>query len=169
MTVTQDTAPALRTSARDLITPEEFDGVVNTVLGNNVNMELDVARRITDEALKFLAASASFPGQGLRPSRVVDEGWHALILHTRVYQRLCQTLGTFIHHVPEIGDPTRFAPGILEPTVEAIMNAGYAPDRDLWVGPNDPSIPVAASCQHSPDGGPGTCTGDCSNTGPNVA
>ncbi|MGW6461103.1 hypothetical protein ACWF94_35125 [Streptomyces sp. NPDC055078] len=35
-----------------------------------------------------------------------------------------------------------------------IAEAGYEVDRDLWRGPEDMMVPVAASCQHSPDPGP---------------
>ncbi len=140
--------------ARDLLTPTEFAGVAATVLRNNRDMDPVVAERITAEALKFLAAAAHSPGQGLRPSRIVDEGWHALILHTKVYANLCTQLGGFIHHVPEPPDSTRYNPGALERTQGAISEAGFEPGPMLWLAPGDPSILVAASCQHSP-GGPG--------------
>lgn len=37
----------------------------------------------------------------------IDEVWHGLILHTRMYQKFCQEMfGTFLHHNPfESGDP----------------------------------------------------------------
>ncbi|MEU4890978.1 hypothetical protein AB0B12_04725 [Streptomyces sp. NPDC044780] len=40
-------------------------------------------------------------------------------------------------------------------------------DDALWLAPTDQTIPVAADCEHSEPGGENTCTGDCSNTGPN--
>ena len=37
------------------------------------------------------------------PSRVVDDLWHAFILHTRTYQQFCnQTFGRFLHHTPAV-------------------------------------------------------------------
>ncbi|MET8678904.1 hypothetical protein ABZW18_15345 [Streptomyces sp. NPDC004647] len=158
---------ALHAGARSLITDAEFADVTATVQDNNPDMAADVAERIVEEALKFMAACAVTRGGGLNPSRVVDEGWHALILHTGVYARLCERLGRFVHHVPERADPIRHDPAALDRTQQAIVDAGYEPDLTLWPAPTDESIPVSANCEHSPPGPNGSCTGDCSNSGPN--
>ncbi|MEV8310956.1 hypothetical protein AB0P36_27290 [Streptomyces flavidovirens] len=165
MSITTE-APVTR-DARDLIHPTDLVAVTATVQRNNPGMQPDVAELITLEAIKFEAACAAHPRAGLRPSRVVDEGWHALILHTRVKQSLADRLGMFVHHVLEAPDAGRHDPDALTRTQNAITAAGYTPEPALWVAPTDTSIPVAASCQHSPPGPEGSCTGDCSNTGPN--
>ncbi|MFD9819077.1 glycine-rich domain-containing protein [Streptomyces violascens] len=167
MTLTQEHTAQAAANPRDLITPQEFAGVVATVLDNNTGMAADVAERIVAEALAFVAACAQFPGSRLKPSRVVDEGWHALILHTGVYARLCRSMHRFVHHVPERPDVTRHDPGALARTMERITQAGYPVDVRLWLPPTDETLPVAATCEHSPPGPEGTCSGDCSNTGPN--
>ncbi|WP_046494355.1 glycine-rich domain-containing protein [Streptomyces odonnellii] len=148
MSITAAQAPAIR-DARSLLTDEEFAGVVSTVLRANPGMDNTLARRIVLEALKFVATSASRPGFAPAPSRVVDEGWHALILHTRTYTRLCKSLGSTVHHVPQAPDADR-APGILERTQAAIVAAGFATDPELWLPAQDRSVTVAADCQHSP-------------------
>ncbi|MGQ4514201.1 glycine-rich domain-containing protein [Streptomyces sp. DW26H14] len=140
-------APARR-DARSLLTADEFDGVTATVQRNNPDMDAAVARRVVLEGLKFVAAGAE-SRERMAPSRVVDEGWHALILHTRTYKRLCDRLGRFVHHVPQAPDAER-APGILDITQAAIEDAGFEVDVDLWRPASDTSIAVAASCQHSP-------------------
>lgn len=95
-----------------------------------------MASRILVDALAFLATAAK-SSQSLVPSRVVDEGWHALILHTGLYHGLCVRLGGgFIHHVPERPDPANRSQGSIERTVDAIEAAGYTVDRDLWRGPH---------------------------------
>ncbi|WP_251061536.1 hypothetical protein [Streptomyces sp. ISL-100] len=165
MSITTE-APVTR-DARDLIHPEDLVAVTATVQRGNPGMTLEVAELVTLEALKFEAACAAHPGARLRPSRVVDEGWHALILHTRVKQSLADRLGMFVHHVPEAPDAGRHDPDALTRSQEAITAAGYTPRPEMWVGPTDTSIPVAADCEHSEGGGEGTCTGDCSNTGRN--
>ncbi|MBL1112191.1 hypothetical protein JK364_07180 [Streptomyces sp. 110] len=142
-------------------------GVARTVLNNNPRLSEGMAERIVDEAVKFTATCARFPEARLRPSRIVDEGWHALILHTRLYHSLCDGLGRFVHHAPELPDPSRHNAGELTRTQEMITKAGLSVDDALWLAPTDESIPVAASCEHSEPGGEGTCSGDCSNTGPN--
>ncbi|WP_275462043.1 glycine-rich domain-containing protein [Streptomyces noursei] len=166
MTITQEHAAPSAANPRGLVTDEEFTGIVATVLDNNTDMSPDTAARITAEALKFVAACAAFPDEHLRPSRVVDEGWHALILHTAPYARLCRSLHRFVHHVPERPDAGRHEPGALRRTMECIAAAGYEVDVTLWLPPTDETIPVAAGCEHS-EPPPAGCGGDCSNTGPN--
>ncbi|AJE86597.1 hypothetical protein SLNWT_6221 [Streptomyces albus] len=78
---------------RALLTPAVFGGVVATVIDNNPGMEEGTAERIVVEALKFMDAAAQFPTVKITPSNVVDEGWHALILHTNLYEKLCERLG----------------------------------------------------------------------------
>ncbi|MFE2556687.1 glycine-rich domain-containing protein [Streptomyces sp. NPDC059352] len=159
------TITAMAKEARTLITTAEFDGVTATVVDNNPGMSETDAARIVEEALKFVAAGAQFPG-GMRPSRTVDEGWHALILHTVVYEGLCARLGRFVHHVPERPDPTRHDPTALERTQARIEQAGYEADRTLWLGPSNGSIPVAASCEHT-SCGDANCELNCRTDHPN--
>ncbi|MGW2324851.1 glycine-rich domain-containing protein [Streptomyces sp. NPDC001700] len=139
--------------------------VVETVLRNNPGMDEATAGRIVDEAVKFVAAAAG-ASSPLAPSRVVDEGWHALILHTRTYRQLCERVGTFVHHVPQAPDPERRNPEALTRTQQRIVQAGFPVDDALWLAPTDSSIPVAASCQHGPGGPEGSCTGDPDGDGP---
>jgi hypothetical protein len=139
----------LKQDPRTLLTDAQFTGVVNTVLDNNPGMTQGLAERITAEAVKFVVAGATHPGIPLAPSRVVDEGWHALILHTRPYAQLCAEHGPFVHHSPGY-DPTFYDPDILTRTTDAIRRAGFTVDEALWAGPTDGNISVAAQCQHSP-------------------
>ncbi|WP_078966665.1 phage major capsid protein [Streptomyces sp. WM6378] len=69
-----------------------------TVTDNNPDMDEATAERIATEALKYVAAAAQFPTVHIQPSKVVDEGWHALILHTQLYAKLCEGLGHFVNH-----------------------------------------------------------------------
>ncbi|WP_330331869.1 hypothetical protein OHS33_20540 [Streptomyces sp. NBC_00536] len=163
MTITTETT-ATR-DARSLLSAEEFDGVVATVSGNNPDISSSDCVRITLEALKFVAAAAQFPG-GMRPSRTVDEGWHTLILHTVVYARLCRQLGRFVHHVPELPDPTRYTPGALDHTLARIQAAGFEPDMSLWTSPIE-GISVAAECQHDNQCGDQNCGTGCRVDHPN--
>ncbi|MFH9673351.1 glycine-rich domain-containing protein [Streptomyces sp. NPDC017405] len=113
------------------------------------------AGRIVEEALKFVAVCSANPGAGLVPSRIVDEGWHALIVHTAMYADLCERLGgRFIHHAPGYA-PTNYGPAVLDRTRETIGALGWEVDAELWVAPSDESlVSVAAKCQHSDDSGP---------------
>ncbi|WP_055570139.1 glycine-rich domain-containing protein [Streptomyces atriruber] len=154
--------------ARDLLTPDTFGGVVATVVDNNPGMDEPMAARIVTEALKFVDAAARFPTVRITPSNVVDEGWHALILHTGPYSKLCERLGRFVHHWPERPDPERHDPDALTRTVALIEEAGHQVDRELWEGPSKVLVAVAASCSHTPKPGgcgpinPGGCASHCS-------
>lgn len=128
----------------------ELARVVVTVRDNNPRMSEETARRIVGEAVKFVAAGAQWDVP-LAPSRVVDEGWHALILHTALYADLCNYHGQFVHHHPGYS-PANYQPRILDRARAAIRNAGFEVDEELWRGPADDAIAVAANCQHS--GGP---------------
>ena len=138
-----------------LLTPEQHGDVVATVLDNNAGMKRPAAARIVDEALAFVATCATYPTARIAPSRVVDEGWHALILHTALYAQLCEQLGGgFVHHYPERPDPDRVDQQILDRTTSLIEEAGHSVDYDLWTAPDRELVSVAANCQHSDDSGP---------------
>ncbi|MGW3441686.1 glycine-rich domain-containing protein [Streptomyces bacillaris] len=138
--------------ARALVSDERFTSCRGTVMDANPDMPQDTAGRIVEEALKFVAACSRNPGVGLAPSRIVDEGWHALILHTAMYAELCEALGgNFVHHFPGY-DPTHYDPAILNRTRQAITSLGYLPDAKLWGEPSDETlVAVAARCQHAPE------------------
>ncbi|MEU7182410.1 MULTISPECIES: glycine-rich domain-containing protein [Streptomyces] len=153
--------------ARTLLTPAGFESVAATVTDNNPDMADATAERIVTEALKYVAAAAQFPTVYIQPSKVVDEGWHALILHTQLYARLCEGLGHFVNHFPERPGPERHDPNVLTRTVALIEQAGFTVDSELWTGPAKPLVGVAANCSHTPV--PGGCgpinPGNCATHG----
>jgi phage tail protein X len=159
--------PIIPTIPGQLVSATTFDGVTATVLDNNPGMAAATAGRIVTEALKFVATAATFPTVRITPSNVVDEGWHALILHTRPYADLCERLGRFVHHYPERPDPSRHDSDALARTVALIEEAGYTPDHELWTGPTRALVAVAANCSHTPV--PGGCgpinPGNCGTHG----
>ncbi|MEW2526809.1 hypothetical protein [Streptomyces sp. NPDC047071] len=129
----QATTPLKRgaTPVRELISTERFAAISATVIDNNQNLDQATAEQIVEEALKFVATCATRPEERLRPSRVVDEGWHALILHTATYAELCRSLGRFVHHTPERPDPSRHSPEELHRTQITIVKAGDDDDTGL--------------------------------------
>ncbi|WKX68632.1 hypothetical protein [Streptomyces sp. XD-27] len=130
-----------------LLAPDAFRGVVATVMDNNPGMEEPMAGRVVEEALKFVAAAAKFPTAPLRPSRMVDEGWHALILHTALYAELCARLGQFVHHYPDgPGTPDHAPDGHLG-TVALIEEAGFSADKELWTVRPIALVPAGAKCR----------------------
>jgi hypothetical protein len=155
MTAACATGPQKPPPPRALLTDAQFNDVRATVLDNNPGMDPDMAGRLVVEALKFVSAAAQFPTVPITPTREVDEGWHALILHTHLYATLCSRLGRTVHHYPERPEQTRHNPDALTRTVALIEQAGYTVDRDLWVGPEKSLVTVAAPAFHTPM--PGGC------------
>ncbi|MDT0306346.1 hypothetical protein RM780_05145 [Streptomyces sp. DSM 44917] len=151
-----------------LLTPAGWQGVIATVSDNNPAADEATARRIFAEALKFVDTAARFPTAFMTPSNVVDEGWHALILHTNLYENLCRRLGRFVHHWPERPDARRHDGHALAGTVALIEQAGHLVDGALWRGPGSTLVGVVANCSHTPKPGgcgpinPGNCASHCS-------
>lgn len=112
-----------------LIPAALFDRLVARV-ERDANVDRERATRIMRQALAFLFACARNPGTPLAPSRAVDHGWHAFILHTREYADFCDRVaGHFIHHVPEEPDAEG---GSTEPTVDLMRRTGLPVDEELW-------------------------------------
>ena len=99
------------------------------------------------------AMIGQFRNRRVAPSRVVDEGWHALILHTALYRDLCG----MIHHYPEPSDATRYNGKVIRTTTRLMAEAGYPAGSYLWGDPLSGEIVVAANCQRAPPDCQVTC------------
>jgi hypothetical protein len=132
--MTTITEPTLR-EGRDLVDHDLFQTLTDRVAAEHGH-ETALAERIVDQALAFLAVSAT-TDEPLSPSPLVDHGWHEFILHTVDYARFCEQIaGRFLHHVPtDPDDPNatgEAAHDTLTRTVDAIAAAGFYVDGDLW-------------------------------------
>lgn len=125
MTVTA----TVRLTGRSLVTDELFDRLTARVMKDEGH-DMAMAARVADQSLAFLGTCAAHRGQPLSPSRLVDPGWHAFILHTREYRTFCRRVaGRFIDHVPDgPGEPA----ADLGRTVATMRMAGYTVDDELW-------------------------------------
>lgn len=158
--------------ARTLIDEEDFNVIAARTAAED-DMDLAVAEACLDQAIAFVATSAILHRR-LGPSVSVDKAWHQLITYTRVYQKLCDALGMFIHHVPD--DAPGYVPpvvhetetDVLMMTAAAIEEAGFLVDPRRWgvewaarhgVVLEDTKLNAAADC--CPDGTGCRCTGDC--------
>ncbi|WP_374201838.1 hypothetical protein [Actinokineospora sp. PR83] len=124
---------------RDLIDGELFERLVGRVVADT-GVDREMAKRVVDQSLAFLAASARHVGEPLSPSAEVDPGWHAFLLYTREYTEFCHRIaGRFIHHVPEDtpGSVSTGSGGRVSRTLAAIEAAGYVVDRELWFSDTD--------------------------------
>ncbi len=145
--------PVGTTDPITLVDPEVTDRLTRRT--DHPDIDEATARRIVGQAAGFIAASGQQPGQSLAPSKLVDFGWHAFILHTVDYARFCErVVGHFVHHAPTDeadqlpGDPS--ATG--ERTLAAIAAAGYTVDLELWPDVADCNQ-CHAGCHDSPKSG----------------
>jgi hypothetical protein len=162
MNTQPETAP-LKASALDILTGAQVKHVAALVVRDNEGIDEATAVSITDEAVKFLVAASERSGEGkpLRPSRLVDMGWHALILHTKIYFDVCSKIGDgrYLHHVPEDLGTLRHNEATIENTVAAIERSGYSVNPILWsVKANKELAPHASDCMHSECHQDGGCT-----------
>lgn len=120
---------------RDLVDAPQFERLAARVATDHPDVA-ELAPRIVDQALAFVATAARLSEGGLRPSTLVDYGWHELIDDPVAYGALCARLGRYVHHVPDDGpaDATSVsAPsGEVARTLEAIEQAGYVVDPEMW-------------------------------------
>jgi hypothetical protein len=149
------TATLAERTGRSLVADVLFARLVDRVV-DDANMDRELAERVVDQAIAFLATCAAYPGARFSPSRAVDEGWHAFILHTRAYADFCHRIaGHFIHHEPnevpamskchpcheegcsasgEDGNENggKKDPGCVLGVKEAMATAGFLVDAELW-------------------------------------
>jgi hypothetical protein len=63
-------------------------------------MTVDEASLVFKKLELFLGEAKTNP-RSLNTSDEIDEAWHTLILHTKLYADYCKAeFGTFIHHFP---------------------------------------------------------------------
>lgn len=114
------------------------------------------AVRLVLEAAAFQAASAAHPGIVMAPSKLVDHGWHAWIMHTRDRDVLMQRIGADVPHVPDLpGEEPGDRTAIRHATLNAIEAAGFAIDQELWASPSAECTQCHAGCSDSPNSGKG--------------
>lgn len=140
-------------TGRSLVSEELFERLVSRIVKDEGH-DRDLAERIMDQALVFLAACTQEHGAPLSPTPLVDVGWHTFILHTRDYSEFCQRIaGRMIHHVPDVETVTpRAATDRQQHTIDVILATGYEMDRGLWLADS------GGNCNTGDSGEPGHCT-----------
>ncbi|MFF0220547.1 glycine-rich domain-containing protein [Streptomyces vinaceus] len=88
------------TDARNLIVAKLRATLVSNVQVKFPELTDDEADRGVGQMVAFLAAGA-YSDTPLSLSPLVDDFWHAFLLHTQAYQDFCSgTIGKFVHHQP---------------------------------------------------------------------
>ncbi|MFJ4188802.1 glycine-rich domain-containing protein [Kitasatospora sp. NPDC089509] len=144
-----------RIAGRALVDDALFGRLAHRVAHDQA-MEQQLAERVVDQALAFLATCAANPAARLAPSRLVDHGWHAFLAYTREYAGFCDRVaGRFLHHNPEDGDHQVKGTSVAA-TMAALAEVGYQVDAELWAS--------AADCSEGSggDGSDSSGSGSCS-------
>ncbi|GGR67359.1 hypothetical protein GCM10010269_02650 [Streptomyces humidus] len=131
-------------TGRSLVNDTEFETLA-AFCADEYGLERCVAERVVDQALALVfVMGTSGDGASMAPSRLIDPGWHTLILHTGWYADWCRrNFGYFLHHQPKSTIRTR---GLMADVVGRIRAAGFEVDERLWG--------TAAECN------PPACCGD---------
>ncbi|MFD7835523.1 hypothetical protein [Streptomyces sp. NPDC059761] len=157
-------AEAVLSEARHLLTEDDFNRLVERAVKNNPGVDAPLAEAIVEETLKFWAAAAhraalrkqdpNLTHKKMLPSAILDAGWHALLLCTKVAAKLSVTLGHFTHHVPEVANYERLEEALAE-TQDAIRAAGYEPNPIMWDPASDRLVKIHGVSMHTEchDGG----------------
>jgi hypothetical protein len=111
---------------------------VITSTARSLRIGIDEARCAFEDAVTLLQASIDSPSLDLSPSAKVDEAWHQFVVFTIDYARFCDSLGTFVHHVPSVGEPGPPVEGrrTLSPaeSYAFLREKGYRLHAELWRG-----------------------------------
>ncbi|MFI0982605.1 glycine-rich domain-containing protein [Streptomyces sp. NPDC021093] len=143
----------LGTDPRTLIKADLRAVLVSNMRDKFPDLTEEKADRGVGQMLAFVAASAH-SDKPLSPSPLVDDFWHAFLLHTRAYQDFCEEMfGAFVHHQPGFLDREEHGGGkeLRARTVDAVTLAGYELDHEFW-----PELDLAsctqchANCHDSP-------------------
>ncbi|GGX65621.1 glycine-rich domain-containing protein [Streptomyces anandii] len=141
------------TDARTLISTELRETLVDNMRARFPQLTEEKADRGVGQMLAFLAA-CDYSERPLSPSPLVDDFWHAFLLHTKGYREFCEEkFGRFLDHQPGYLDPEEHGGGkaLRARTVDAITLAGYEIDMEFW-----PELDLAecsqcrANCSDSP-------------------
>jgi hypothetical protein len=130
---------------------------------NKLGLDEQQARQLFDDTKRFLFLCGTVPGKW-SPTKIIDEGWHNMILFTQDYADFCQRFfGRFIHHSPhKMANPDRTGSSPAE-TREAARNLFGSELSANWSPTFATSVECSKSgCNCSPDtgGGGSECTPD---------
>lgn len=151
MTTMQERPP---TDARTLLSMQMREIVISNMIDRFPRLTEEKADRGVGQMLAFLAACAHSE-RPLSPSPLVDDFWHAFLLHTKAYREFCEeNFGRFLDHQPGYLDPEEHGGGkvLRGRTLDAITLAGYEIDMEFW-----PELDLAecsqchANCSDSPN------------------
>ncbi|GHH62503.1 glycine-rich domain-containing protein [Lentzea cavernae] len=135
---------------RTLVSQDVWERLVKLIMRDH-DMGLELAERTFGQTLAYLVASAENPGTPMGPTAAVDLGVHTFVLDTPRYIEFCQTYaGRYIHHVPLLDEERGGEAKVLRGTIQAVRNAGFHLDHELWQATDLDCNQCYAGCHDSP-------------------
>ncbi|MDT0306944.1 hypothetical protein RM780_08200 [Streptomyces sp. DSM 44917] len=135
---------------RTCVTPQVWERQVRLIMRDHA-LERATAERTFAQTVAYLVTSAERPDVEMGPARLVDLGVHTFVLDTVNYTEFCLAhAGRYIHHVPHLPEEKPGQPYVLRGTIQAIREAGFAIDRELWNAKEVDCHQCHACCSNSP-------------------
>ncbi|MGQ0839752.1 glycine-rich domain-containing protein [Actinokineospora sp.] len=114
-------------------------------------MDRDLAERTFAQTVAYLVTSAENPDTPMGPTPAVDKGVHTFVLDTPRYWNFClEHAGIYLHHVPHLPEERAAQPKVLSSTIQAIREAGFRLDNELWDARDVNCHQCYACCSGSP-------------------
>ncbi|MEH6375768.1 hypothetical protein V7793_15720 [Streptomyces sp. KLMMK] len=138
---------------RACVAPDVWERAVRLIMRDH-EMDRGLADRTFSQTVAYLVTSGECRDVRMGPAPSVDLGVHSFVLDTINYTAFCIAVaGHYIHHVPHLPQENGSQPPSLRETVQAIKNAGFAIDHELWNASKSDCTQCHAGCTDSPVGG----------------
>ncbi|WHT22610.1 hypothetical protein N8J89_16555 [Crossiella sp. CA-258035] len=142
--------PTAVRDARDYLPAAQWDRLV-TLIRRDHHLDRALSERILGQTIAFLITCCRNPGLSLRPSPMVDLGWHTFLHDTPAYWEFSQLHnGEYIHHIPDLTENDPESPLALRATIQAMRDSGFIVDEELWAGQAADCNQCYAGCSNSP-------------------
>jgi len=160
--VTQQELQAKARDAMEIFKKFELENVVKRVMKENPNWTQERANVAVEEYRKWLVLCSITPDLRLGMcSTDVDEIWHAHILFTREYMKLCNAIaGRYIHHQPTSDEEKASGDNSTSLLTKKVLKCVFGNVHPVW------SRAVAeanccSDCGHNKEKNEANCCSDC--------
>lgn len=135
---------------RTCVPPDVWEREVRLIMRDRL-MDRNLAERTFAQTVAYLVTLAENPGIPMGPTPAVDDGVHSFVLDTSRYWDFCmEHAGGYLHHVPHLPEERAGQPKVLHGTIQAIREAGFPLDVELWGAQDTDCHQCHACCAESP-------------------
>lgn len=120
-------------SLEDVLSYENNDVVAR--IARDLDISLEKGGELFMEVKRFLwlASQKSEEKNGLIPTPIIDEAWHAFVLFTEDYAEFCEKFfGRFLHHVPHRVGEAQLDQTALHQSIDAMHECFGGKPNAYW-------------------------------------